>query len=657
MNNKEVAALFLEMSELLDIHGGDRYRAQAFRRAARIIGDLSEPVSQALQFGKLQHRRGIGEGIITRTLEILRTGQCRDLNRLRAGIPTGVRELLRIEGLGPRTVRMLYTHLRIASVDDLEQAARAGMIARLPRMGERAEERLLAAIADYRDHAGPLPLPRALEVGAAIAGELSRLPEVQQIQLTGSARRRKELVGDLDLLVACSEPLRVNDAFGELPLVREIVLRGEGRTSARLVTGQRADLRFVVAECFGAGLHYFTGSKQHNIAIRVRGNKRGLKISEYGVFLRRNLHRLSGGAEQDVFAAVGLPYIPPELREDDGEIQAAAAGRLPALIEPRDLQGDLHVHTTASVGSTTARRMAEAAAARGLRYLAITDHSRSLAHGIDERKLLQQARALRRLAAELAGPRLLAGVEVEILPDGRLDLDPAVLAQLDWVVAAAHSRLDQSREEMTARLVRAMESGVVDCIGHPLNRLLGEREPVELDLVRVLVVARNMGVALELNAGRLDLDAGSCRQAKELRVPVVISSAARTCAELERTSLGVYTARRGWLEPGDVLNAGPLDAILDRRRHRQQRASVQVPSDLAPLPAPRVALASARLVRALQRRPLSRALERRLDAWLRGEEDSELNAALERLSDNPLQTVFDLLCGTRADRGGEGGRS
>jgi DNA polymerase (family X) len=652
MNNKAVAAIFTEMSELLDILGGDRYRAQAFRRAARIIADLSEPVESALTFGTLRQRRGIGDGTMTRVREILRTGSCRDLNLLRRTMPSGVRELLKIDGLGPRTVRMLYTHLRVASVDDLERAAHSGLLSRLPRMGERSVERLLAAIGDYRDRSGPLPLGQALALGGAIAAELSRLSVVQQVELTGSARRRKERVGDLDLLIACSEPTAVNDRFAALPEIREVLLRGEGRTAGRLVTGQRADLRFVEPECFGAGLHYFTGSKQHNIAVRVRGNKRGLKISEYGVFLRSNLHRVSGSQEPDVFAAVGLPFIPPELREDDGELQAAAAGRLPQLVEPRELQGDLHVHTTASVGAATARSMAGAAIARNLRYLAITDHSKSLEHGLDERRVMQQARQLRRLAEELDGLRLLAGVEVEILPDGRLDLDPEVLGQLDWVVGGVHTRLEQSREEMTERLVRAMESGVVDCIAHPLNRLIGEREPVELDLVRLLVVARQMNVALELNADprRLDLDAPSCRQARDFGVPLAITSAARSPDELARVLLGVYTARRGWLERKDVLNAGSLEQLLERRRQRRERLSLQPASELPPLPSPRRRRRgdTSRLRAALQRRPLSPALERRLETWLRGEEDPELSVALELLSDNPLQAVFDLLQRGRA---------
>lgn len=529
-DNKAVAALFFEMADLLDIQGGERYRARAFRRAGHVLQNLDEPVGQALTFGQLTSRRGIGEGALFRIKQILRKGTCGDLERLRARVPSSVRELLELDGLGPRTVRLIHTHLGIASLAELERAALGGRLAQLPRFGARSQERLLQAIEDHRRRVGRTPLPEALRIGAALVEALGRCPggAVLHAELAGSARRRKDLVGDLDVLVASHVPRLAGRHFAGLDQVQQVLAQGESRTAVRLHSGQRVDLRVLPPETFGAGLHYFTGSKRHNIAVRVRGNRRRLKISEHGIFSRADERRLAGAAERDVFAAIGLPFIPPELREDTGELEAAERGELPHLISRADLAGDLHVHTANSDGKASPRRMAAAAAAAGLRYLAITDHSRTMtgACGLDERRLLAQARRLRRLDRELSGLRLLCGVEVEILPDGQLDLDGEVLAGLDWVVASAHAALDQDRDTMTARLIRAMESGVVDCLGHPQNRLLGEREPVQLDLDKLLRRAGRLGVALELNADprRLDLDAAACRKARAFGVKVVISS-------------------------------------------------------------------------------------------------------------------------------------
>jgi DNA polymerase (family 10) len=643
MDNKAIAAVFREMAELLDIQGGERYRARTFRRVSHILEELAEPVAEAMRFGALQRRRGIGEGTIARIKEILRTGTCRDLERLRARMPSAVRELLQLDGLGPKSVRLIYTHLGVGSIDELEAAARSGRLTRVPRIGAGAAERILRAIADHRRRVDRTPLAEALRVGEALVQALAAHPAVLHVELAGSARRRRDTVGDLDLLVATLEPKAVAGVFCALPEVADVLLRGTGRTSVRLTSGQRVDLRLLDPDTFGAGLHYFTGSKRHNIAIRVRGNRRGLKISEYGIFTRADERRLAGGAEVDVFAAVGLPYIPPELREDDGEIEAAERGALPRLLEEGQLRGDLNVHTRASDGQGSIRAMAEAAAALELGYLAITDHARGIqaARGLDLLGLLAQARKVRRLDGRIGDLRLLAGVEVEILPDGTLGLAPDVLARLDWVVASVHCGLEGDAEAMTARLVRAMESGVVDCIGHPTGRLLGRREPAALDWGRLLHAARRLGVALELNASplRLDLDAGACRQARDAGVAVAISSGAHAPEQLAQRRLGVYTARRGWLEARHVLNAGPLERLQQLRRDRLRRVAIQVPDGLPPGERSELDL----LRRALAAPPLSAEVQARLEAWLRDPDDPVVARALAELSDNPVAKAFELL--------------
>ncbi len=638
MDNKKVADLFLEMAELLDIEGGDPYRVRTFRRAAHLLEELAEPVASAIKLGSLQRRRGVGPGVVTRIGEMLRRGSCRDLDRLRARMPTGVRELLKLEGMGPKTVRLLHAYLGVGSLDELEAAVHAGKLSRLPRFGPGSNERVLAAIAELRSRSGRLPLPVALRLGGAVVEALSAHPAVEQATLTGSARRRKELVGDLDVLVASSDAGVVAERFSTLPMMREVLVRGTTRTAARLQSGHRIDLRVIPPETYGAGLHYFTGSKRHNIAVRALGNRRGLKISEYGVFLRASERLLAGAAEADVFAAIGLPYIPPELREDDGELEAARSGRLPQLVEEHDLRGDLNVHTRGSDGSGSLRAMALAAAARGLSYLAFTDHSACQGQGgLDGRRLLAQGRRLRQLEGELGGPRLLAGAEVEVLPDGTLALDPLLLSRLDWVVAGVHRGLEQSAEELTRRLVTAMESGVIDCIAHPTGRLLGERDALPLDLEGLLRAALRRGVALELNGSprRLDLDAATCRQAREVGVPIALASGAHAPGELGQLQLAVYTARRGWLEPRDVVNAAPLERLLEQRRDRLRRGGVQVPEG-SPLERPT-------RLRAELARPLSAALRERLHAWLARGGDPALASALAALSDNPVQKALELL--------------
>lgn len=650
MENKEVAAIFLELSELLEIEGGDRYRARAFKRAANVIEALADPVEEALKFTALEKRRGIGEGTTRRVKEILRTGTLRDLQLLRARVPTSARELLQIEGIGPKSVRILYTRLGITSVEALEAAALTGRLERLPRFGSSTCERILESIEDYRRRVDKTPLPEALRIGEMLRDAIRVHPAVALVELAGSARRRKEMVGDFDVLVATQERGRVSDACCSLPGVVGIRRRGEGRVTVRLEAGGGADFRIIDPETFGAGLHTLTGSKRHNIAIRVLGNKRGLKISEHGVLTRREERRLAGAFEVDVFSALGLPFIAPELREDDGELQAARRGALPRLVEEGELKGDLSIRTRQSDGHAALRAMVEAARDRGLRYLAVTDHSigAGRGRGLDGAALLRQAARIRKLNREWDGPRLLAGIEVEILPDGQLALEPELLATLDWVSAGVHSELDQGREEMTARVLRALESGVVDCLAHPTGRRLGARGPLRLDLERVMLAALRLGVALEVSGrpSRLDLDAASCRRARELGVPLVASSGAHAPAELADLRFALYTARRGWLEARDLLNAGPLERVLEHRARRLRRGARVAPA--ARLEADgrsAIDAESGRLGRELEAAVLPAWLRDRLERFLRTGEDAPLAAALG--AENPVRAAFAQLLHSR----------
>ena len=406
---------------------------------------------------------------------------------------------------------------------------------------------------------------------------------MQRIELAGSVRRRRATIGDLDVLVASDDPRPVLDRFVSNKLVDEVISQGELASSVRLHSRQQVDLRVLAPESFGAALHYFTGSARHNVAIRGRARRMGLRVNEHGVYSADGEQRIvTCEREEQVFEAVGLPWIAPELREDDGEIEAAEQGSLPTLVTREHLRGDLHLHTTASDGRGTAREMVERARELGFSYLAITDHSKALgfARGLDEGRLVAQLRELRELQEQHPDIRIAAGTEVDILPDGQLDLDPGLLAQLDWVVASVHMNTEMSREEMTARVVRALESGVVDCLGHPTGRRPGRRDPFPLDLEAVFEAARRTGVALECNGGpnRMDLSDVACRRAAALDIPIVVNTDAHSPRHVGRFEFGLAMARRGWLGPEQVLNTWEWDRIAERRRDRMRRMSISVPS-------------------------------------------------------------------------------
>jgi len=573
MKNAEIVALFSEIADYLEVKGENPFRVRAYRRAAQTIEGLAEDVAAIAARGGLQKVPGIGKDLAGKIQEFLSTGAIQYLDGLRAEIPAGVIEMLGIHGVGPRTAKLLYDQVGVDSVDKLEALAREHKLAGLPGIKAKTEENILKGIAVWRSGRERMPLGTALLLAEGILAVLRELKAVQQIAPAGSLRRMKETVKDIDLLVTSTSPARVMEAFVGLPNVAEVLAHGETKSSIRLREGIQVDLRVVEPACFGAALQYFTGSKQHNIRVRELAQRRGLKVSEYGVFREESERRTAGETEEEVYAAVGLPWIPPELREDGGEIEAALGGRLPALVSPADIRGDLQMHSTWSDGAHPLPELVEGVRARGYRYMAVTDHSRSatVAGGMTEERLLQMIEEVRALNGTLRGFRVLAGCEVDIRGDGGLDFPDEVLRRLDIVLVSVHSRFKMPRDEMTARIVKAVSHPLVHILAHPTGRLIGERAAYEVDMEAVLAAARRAGTAVEINASpsRLDLNDHHARRAKELGVPVVISTDAHAIGQLDFMRFGVSVARRAWLTPGDVLNTLPdreLIAWLQKKR-------------------------------------------------------------------------------------------
>jgi DNA polymerase (family 10) len=564
VHNADITAIFGEIADRLEIEGANPFRIRAYRNAARILGDLAQDARQLVERGEdLTRLPGIGSDLAAKINEIVATGHCSLLNRLRRELPPAITELLKIPGLGPKRVKALYHDLDVQTVEQLQRAARDGRIRDLPGFGEKTEQNILQALEAHVSQSRRFKLATAAQYAEALRAFLQAVPGVQQVAVAGSFRRMRETVGDLDILVTAAADSPVMQHFTAYDEVAEVYSAGETRASVLLKCGLQVDLRVVAQESYGAALHYFTGSKAHNIAIRRIAQQLGLKINEYGVF--RGKRRIAGDSEESVYRAVGLPYIPPELREDRGEIEAARGGRLPKLVEQSDLRGDLHAHTRATDGHDSLRDMAFAAKALGLEYLAITEHSRRLAvaKGLDPVRLARQCDEIDRLNAELEGITLLKGIEVDILDDGNLDLPDGVLERLDLVVGAVHSRFDLSRAKQTERILRAMDHPHFTLFAHPSGRLIEQREPYDVDMLRIIRHAKQRGCFLELNAHpeRLDLLDSHCQSAKEEGVLVSINSDAHSTFDFANLRYGVGQARRGWLEKADVLNTRPLAAL------------------------------------------------------------------------------------------------
>ena len=566
MKNAEIKDLFTEIADFLEIKGENPFRVRAYRRAAQAVEGLAEDIAAMAERGALLAIPGIGKDLAAKIQEYLGRGSVEYLEALRREIPAGVIELMRIHGVGPKTARLLFEQVGVDSVEKLEELAKAHKLAGLPGIKAKTEENILKGIAVWKGGRERMPLGSALLLAEGILETLRTLQEVEQIAVAGSLRRMKETVKDIDILVTSAKPTRVMDRFVGLPNVAEVLAHGETKSSVRLKESIQVDLRVVDPDCFGAALQYFTGSKQHNIRVRELAQRKGLKVSEYGVFQEGEDRRVAGATEEDVYLAVGLPLIPPELREDGGEIEAALDGRLPILVSLEDIRGDLQLHTTWSDGAHSLAELAAGVRTKGYQYMAVTDHSRSatVAGGMDEGRVLRMIAEVRSLNEHLKGFRVLAGCEVDIKGDGTLDFSDDLLRQLDLVQVSIHSRFKMSREEMTARIVRAVRHPLVHILGHPTGRLIGERAAYELDMEAVLQAAREAGTAVEINASpsRLDLNDLHARRARELGIPIVISTDAHTIAHLDFMRFGVSVARRAWLTPKDILNTRPLEQML-----------------------------------------------------------------------------------------------
>ena len=574
MDNAAIARILREVADLLEIKGDNPFKIRAYRNCADIAANHPHELSRLDETG-LREIPGIGKDLAARIREIGRTGDAEFHRELMAEFPPTILDLLSLQGVGPKTVATFYRDLSVRTLEDLEKACLDGRIRTLKGMGAKKEALILKALDERKRFAGRHLLSHAHDALAALQAYLRERAPDATIEPVGSLRRGCETCGDLDLLATGAPPSLMND-FVEYPLVERVLGHGDTKSSILLQGGFQADLRLVAGESRGAALQYFTGSKAHNIALRDRAIGLGFKLNEYGLFRVADDSRVAGEREEEIYAALGLDWVPPELREMRGEIDAAAARALPRLIDRADLRGDLHMHTTETDGKDDIRTLAMAAREAGLEYIAITDHTQSLAmaNGLDERRALAHAARIRALDAEGLGIRLLAGVECDIKPDGSLDLADDCLAALDIVVASVHSAFNQERQEMTDRVLRAIDNPNVDILGHGTGRMLLKRPAYPIDVEAVIDAALRTGVAVEINSQphRLDLNDVHAKLARERGVPIVISSDAHSGHALGNLRWGVAIARRAWLQPADVLTTRSFDdcrAAL--RRHRRPR--------------------------------------------------------------------------------------
>lgn len=562
MQNQHIAAIFTEVADLLEIQGANSFRVRAYRNAARTLENLSESIPDLLakSANALEALEGIGKDLAVKIAVIVETGQLPQLEELRSQVPAGVVQMLRIPGIGPKKVATMFTELAISSLDQLKEACEAGKISELKGFGKKTEQIILEGIPLALESGKRFLISVASSSAEAIVEDLKQLPSVTQVSIAGSCRRRKETCGDLDVLAVSEDSAAAMDRLAANPLVEKVLARGETKQRVRLRTGIELDLRVVPAESYGAAMQYFTGSKEHNIVVRRRAIERGLKVNEYGVF--RGDQYIAGRTEEDVYAAVGLPYIPPELRENRGEFELAEVGKLPKLIEVGDINGDLHMHTTASDGKATILEMAQAAKSRGLKYIAITDHSKrvSMANGLDATRLRKHWEEIRKVREQISGIEILCGIECDILEDATMDLDDEVLSEADWVIAVLHYGLKQPRDLIMQRLLNAIRNPHVDAIGHPTGRMLTNRPPADIDYTTFFKAAADHGVLLEINASpeRLDLDDIQAAAAKSYKIPIVIDTDSHSTNGFNALPFGVDQARRAGLTKDDVANTRSL---------------------------------------------------------------------------------------------------
>jgi DNA polymerase (family 10) len=565
MKNKELADLFERMAAILEFKGENPFKINAYRKASRIIGDLTQDIEEIAESGKLKDVPGIGEGMAQKIVEYLKTGKVSKYEELREGVSDELIAIMDIPGIGPKTLSMIHREKGISNLSQLERALEEGSLIGLFGIGEKKVENIKRGIQLLKQSKGRMNLGIAFPVAKRIVEALREKTGSRKIEWAGSLRRMRENIGDIDILATGPNKEKIIHPFTHLPEVKEVLASGETKASVIVEGGIQIDLRVVGEVSYGAALQYFTGSKAHNIHLRGIAKAKGIKINEYGVF--KGEKKIGGKEEKDVYLSLGMDWIEPELREDRGEIEAAQKGGLPKLVQESEIKGDLHIHSNWSDGTSSIEEIARAAQKRGYQYVVICDHSKSLriAHGLDESRLMKQIEEIDRINEKLKGFQILKGTEVDILSDGKLDLsEKRVLEKLDLVVAAIHSGFKQDKEKMTKRIIRALENPFVRILAHPSGRLLGARDPYEVDIEEIMEAAKRYGKALEINATfeRLDLDDIHCRKAREMGIPLAIGTDSHHLDQMWMMSLGVAVARRGWLEKKDVLNTLPLKEIL-----------------------------------------------------------------------------------------------
>jgi len=567
MNNGQIANIFRNMADILEIEGENLFRIKAYRKAADTIDGLSEDISRIAAKDELLKLPGIGKDLASKIKEFLNTGKISAYEKLRKSTAPVLLDMLNIPGVGPKTAKILYDNLKVKSLNGLEEKAKAHRISGLPGIKEKTEENILRGLEFLKKDKGRMLLDTAFMTAEYIVSELKGLPEVIKISPAGSLRRMKETVRDIDILVTSRKPERVMDAFANLPNVDTLTARGPTKSSVLTKDNARVDLRVVSPESYGAALMYFTGSKEHNVKLREMAVKRGLKINEYGVFNVKTNRRIAGNSEAEIYDIFKMKYIEPELRENTGEIESALKGTLPKLIQLADIKGDFHVHTEASDGALNISEIAKIARKKRYDYVVITDHSSSLkiAGGLSDRQLLKQKEKIAAFNKKSKDIKLLAGSEVDILDDGSMDYRDDLLKELDFVIAAIHTGFHQPKDKLTTRIIKAMHNKYVNLIAHPSGRLIGERAAYELDYDKILAAASETGTAIEINAypQRLDLTDINSRRAKEVAgVKLAISTDAHVASQFDNMIYGVSVARRGWLEKKDIINSLPLKELV-----------------------------------------------------------------------------------------------
>jgi len=562
IKNIEIANIFDNIASILKIRNENRFKVRAYERVAATIENFPMEVETIYRAGQLDEIPGVGEAIAKKIEELIETGKLEYYENLKKSIPSGVLELLKVSDVGPRKAKLFYEELGIDNVDKLEEAAREHKLENLPGMGKKAEENILRGIELYNRRDKRALLGVALPIAEEIIGRLKSLKEINQIDIAGSLRRRKDTIGDIDILVTSKQPEKIMDKFTHLPEVKEIL--AEGLTKSAILTRQNihVDLRVVEPDSFGAALQYFTGSKAHNVRLREMAVKQGLKINEYGVFQTKDDKKVAGKEEQEIYQKLGLPFIMPELREDRGEFEAAQKNQLPELVTMKDIKGDLHIHTSDSDGLNSIEEMVKEARKRGYKYIAITDHSQSLsiAGGLNEKRLQEQIDRIEKINHSLNDLVVLKGIEVDIKSDGTLDFPDSLLEKLDIVIAAIHTGFKQEREQIMDRLTSAMRNPHVNIIAHPTGRIIGYREPYAVDMQEIIRAAAKTNTALEINASpeRMDLNDIYVKSAKEKDVLLSIGTDAHQLSSLDNMSYGISIARRGWLEKNHLLNTFSL---------------------------------------------------------------------------------------------------